>query len=93
MQGPCRRTIPSNRDAAVSYVKGLAGGADILCQWGPAVTIVGTASPLPASKSGLGLNQALAQAVHQFTVLGGQVVHEAIDSFDDDTPLRQAGDR
>jgi hypothetical protein len=34
----------------------------------------------------------LAEAVHQFTILCGEIVAEAIDGFDDDSPLRQTGD-
>src|SRR5215467_7820291 len=34
----------------------------------------------------------LAQAVHEFAIVGWEIVEEAVDSFDDDTPLRHAGD-
>jgi hypothetical protein len=39
-----------------------------------------------------GSQKTLAEAVHQFTILGGEIVAEAINGFDDDSPLRQTGD-
>src|SRR5262249_61035174 len=32
------------------------------------------------------------QPVHEFSILLGQVVEEAVDRLDDDTPLRETGD-
>src|SRR5437588_11044925 len=73
--------------------------ADTYCQHGRRLTIVATIvsartrrgyrSPDVLASS----HQTLGETVHERAVVGGQIVQKAIDSFDDDAPLREAGDR